>query len=602
MLETRRDSNPSTSASAAAAIDGPFELRVLHGPSLFAPHPAVVLEWAEEPDVIMARPQVSAMLAAVGLNLPMADLAAASGPDGAIPLRKLAACFARWLDFRGSTERRPPLMVSTTRWGDRSAVAAWFLDETRTTAILRSAWQLARIVDACLRGAATRAAAAEVAVVRDRGTVPADFGKEFAKIFLHARRRGIPSVLLPGTRKVILLGEGRHGRLIRGTTNDRDSTVGTELAIDKFASNAIVARLGFPAVRHAIVTAPEQAAVAAAVIGFPLVVKPVDNGKGTGVFAGITSVEECAAAIHVARRLSTKGVLVEGHVNGDDHRLSVFGGKLAWVVMRRPPAVTGDGSSTVAELIARENDRRRSLPPGERPFQTMIEIDAELSGHLAKSGLGPGSVPAAGRTVTLRSIANVSKGGTYEDVSDRVHPDNAAMAEAIAAAFRMDAVGIDYLTTDISRSWRETGGAIIEVNQTPAAGTPHYFDAMLARLFPAGTPTRVPYAIVANDPGGAADTFVEAQTRRGQTVGFLNATTTLVGGRPRGRPGQSVTQRMQSLILDPQVTLIVAQLSNDDLAREGVLREAIDKVLLGPATTPAVEQLLRKFAGEVVAV
>ena len=61
-------------------------------------------------------------------------------------------------------------------------------------------------------------------------------------------------------------------------------------------------------------------------------------------------------------------------------------------------------------------------------------------------------------------------------------------------------------------------------------------------------------------------------------------------------------ERMQALILDPQVSLIVAQLSNADLAREGVLREVVDKVLLGPGTDPAVEQLLRKVAHEVVAV
>lgn len=575
---------------------------MLHGPSLFAAHPAVVLEWVEEPEAIMARPQVAATLAALGLDLGAAELAAAGGPDGSIPLRMLAACLARWLDRRGSQVPRPPLMVATTRSGGRSTLAAWFIDEDRIAAIVRAAWRLARLVAASPPGAVTPEAAAEAVLVRDGATLPADLGRQFAMIFLQARRRGIPSVVLPGTRKAVLLGEGRHGRLTRGTTNDRDSAVGTELAIDKFASNAVVARLGFPAVRHVVVEAPEQAAAAAAAIGFPLVVKPVDNGKGTGVFAGITSVEECAAAIGVARRLSTRGVLVEQHVAGDDHRLAVFGGKLAWVVARRPPVVTGDGSSTVAGLIERENARRLSLPPGDRPFQTAIAVDAELVSHLAKAGLGLESVPPAGRTVTLRSIANVSKGGTYEDVTDRVHPDNAAMAEAVTAGFRMDAVGVDYLTTDITRSWREIGGAIIEVNQTPAAGTPQYFDAMLARLFPAGSPTRVPYAIVANDPGGMAAALVEEQTRRGQTVGFLNATTTLVGGRPRGFPGQSVTQRMQALILDPQVSLIVAQLSNADLAREGVLREVVDKVLLGPGTDPAVEQLLRKVAHEVVAV
>ena len=74
-------------------------------------------------------------------------------------------------------------------------------------------------------------------------------------------------------------------------------------------------------------------------------------------------------------------------------------------------------------------------------------------------------------------------------VTDRVHADNRGMAEAIARCFRLDTVGIDFLTADITKSWREVRCAVIEVNSSPTIlsfADPHA-SLLLERTFP-GTP------------------------------------------------------------------------------------------------------------------
>jgi cyanophycin synthetase len=580
-------------------------LRDLHGPSVFAGFPALVLEF-EAP--APAGPEPRSLLQALseaGIAIGAEDLRRFCAAGEAPGARHLAAALAQWLDQRSKQAGSPALSFQVSQRGTRSALAASFVDRSRTARILRDAIRLASaLLDCAADTSRTPGISAprmqEIRRLTGRWSAPVEPEGSEAMLFERARLKGIPALVLPGTPRILLLGQGRHGRLLQSTSNDRDSAVGTLLASDKAWSNALVQRLGYPGVRHRLVHHEDEAAAAARAIGFPLVVKPVDSGKGVGVFAGIASLDECRAAIRVALGHSRHGVLVEAQVEGDDHRLAVFGGRFRWAVARRAAAVVGDGRSTVRELVERENARREALPADERPLIATIEIDPELLAQLAKAGLTTGSVPAAGQAVKLRSIANVSKGGTYEDVTDRVHPDNRAMAESIAAAFRMDALGIDFLTTDVSRSWRETGGAVIEVNQTPGAGTPHYVDAILAALFPPGARARVPYLLFASDPDGEATrTAIAALRRQGHVVGYVDSTTTAVDDEQRGRPGQTLNARMQSLLPDPRVGVIVARLTGPELEREGLLLERVDRAFIGTRLAAGIEALIRRHCADV---
>ena len=65
------------------------------------------------------------------------------------------------------------------------------------------------------------------------------------------------------------------------------------------------------------------------------------------------------------------------------------------------------------------------------------------------------TVPAKGEEVYLRSTANLSTGGTAIDVTDTIHPDNREMAIRSIRAIDLDIGGVDFLTKDISESYRD---------------------------------------------------------------------------------------------------------------------------------------------------
>ena len=87
---------------------------------------------------------------------------------------------------------------------------------------------------------------------------------------------------------------------------------------------------------------------------------------------------------------------------------------------------------------------------------------------------------------------------------------------------------------------------------------------------------------------------------QGYRIGSLSATATALDDEPRGKPHDGLNERLLSLILDPRVGLLVARLTSDDIASEGLLREVVDKVFLGPDVAPEVERLLRSRSQEVL--
>jgi len=188
----------------------------------------------------------------------------------------------------------------------------------------------------------------------------------------------------------------------------------------------------------------------------------------------------------------SRRVVVERWVSGRDYRVLVVNGKVVACAERVPAHVVGDGASPVQELVALANrDPRRGR--GHRSPLTLLAIDERAERLLARQGHGARSVPDAGETVALCEVANLSAGGTAVDVTDQVHPDNRTMAVRAALAVGLDVVGVDFLTTDITRSYREAGGAICEINDKPglrmhvwpSEGTPRDVIApILDMLFP----------------------------------------------------------------------------------------------------------------------
>ena len=101
-----------------------------------------------------------------------------------------------------------------------------------------------------------------------------------------------------------------------------------------------------------------------------------------------------------------------------------------------------------------------------RPL-TKIKLNEEVRLVLARQNKDEFYCPAEGEVVLLRENANLSTGGFAWDVTAKIHPDNAALAERAAAVIGLDIAGIDLVAPDLAQSVVPGNGAVIEVNAAP---------------------------------------------------------------------------------------------------------------------------------------
>lgn len=264
---------------------------------------------------------------------------------------------------------------------------------------------------------------------------------------------------------LVQLGYGAKQRRIWTAETDRTSAIAETISSDKDLTKRLLTQCGIPVPEGQIVKTADEAWEAAQDIGLPVVVKPLDGNRGWGVSLDVNT-EEAVRKAWVAAEKEGSEVLIERYVRGDEHRVLVVGDRVVAAVRGETATITGDGVSTVEQLIDSQinTDPRRGVAEGF-PLD-LIRLDTprgEMSLlQIQRQGLEPSSVPEKGRIVVVQRNGNLSN-----DVTDLVHPEVAAVATLAARVIGLDIAGIDIVTQDISRPLEETQGAIIEVNAGP---------------------------------------------------------------------------------------------------------------------------------------
>jgi GNAT-family acetyltransferase (TIGR03103 family) len=172
----------------------------------------------------------------------------------------------------------------------------------------------------------------------------------------------------------------------------------------------------------------------------------------------LRSLDEIRTAIDDARRFC-EDVIVEELVPGEDLRIVVIDYKVVAAAMRRPAEITGDGENTVRTLIEKQSRRRQAATSGE----SSIPLDAETERCVKAAGKTMDTVLPAGQTLVVRKTANLHTGGTIHDMTARLNPKLADVAERAARALEIPVVGFDFMVPDVEREEY----AIIEANERP---------------------------------------------------------------------------------------------------------------------------------------
>jgi D-aspartate ligase len=308
---------------------------------------------------------------------------------------------------------------------------------------------------------------------------------------------------------------------------DRDDPVTLRVALDKALTHRLLAAAEVTIPDHVefALNDPGPALDFLARAGGPCVVKPAaGTGGGHGTTAGIERPAELMRArIHAAQ--SGGRLMIEKQAEGAVYRLLFLDGRLLDVLRSRPSRVTGDGRSTVEQLIAAENHRRIAAR-GDAGI-SLIGATLDLVLTLERAGLKLSSVLPSGQTVAVRTVTNGNCASDNETVDPgEVSPHLIAEAKRAAAAVGVRLAGVDIITPDLARPLSETGGVVTEVNGTPALHH-HYLVAD-----PQGA-TRVAIPVLdwlLSDPTARAQPRFESG-RRFERASILESTSPASAGR-----------------------------------------------------------------------
>jgi cyanophycin synthetase len=325
-----------------------------------------------------------------------------------------------------------------------------------------------------------------------------------------------------------------------------------------------------------LINQEEQLLPAIDEIGYPVVIKPLDGCQGKGITTQIKNHKEALSAFRLAKQIS-KELICEKYITGSDYRILVVDYKFTAAALRTPPSVTGDGMHTIRELVDLINEDPRRGNDHENVL-TRIAIDDTTLDLITQKGYTPDSVLPKGQQVLLKTTANLSTGGTAEDVTDQVHPENIALFERIARLIGLNICGIDVMAPDLYTPVTENGGAVLEVNAapglrmhlSPSTGQPRRVGkAIVDMLFPMQKTGRIPIMAITGTNGKTTTTRLLAHITKqaGYKVGYTTTDGIYIHDQMIVKGDCTGPESTKAVLKDPGVNMAVLE-----CARGGILR------------------------------
>ncbi len=384
---------------------------------------------------------------------------------------------------------------------------------------------------------------------------------------------------------LVQFGWGSRQRRIQAAESDSTDAIAETIAQDKDLTKMLLRDAGVPVPEGRPATSADEAWETAQALGGRVVVKPRDGNQGKGVAVNLSTREEVLAAWETARAISDE-VIVERYLPGEDFRLLVVGDRLVAAAHREPPRVTGDGVRTIRELIEDVN-RDPCRSDGHATSLTRIRLDDIARSVLAAQGFTPDSIPAAGTRVTLRHNANLSTGGSANDVTDEVHPEVAARAVEAAQAVGLDICGVDVVCESVRYPLERQGGGIVEVNAAPglrmhlqpSSGKGRAVgEAIIDAMFAPGENGRIPVVAVTGTNGKTTTVKLIAHilAQTGRRVGMTGTDGVFVAGQQIDSGDCSGPRSARSVLMHPDADAAVLETARGGLLREGLAFDRCD--------------------------
>lgn len=404
------------------------------------------------------------------------------------------------------------------------------------------------------------------------------FGPSTLAIIKAAEQRNIPYRRL-NLKSMLVFGYGNRQRKIQATITDATSNIAIETSCDKEKTKELLSQAYIPVPKGLLVYDTEELKKALSEVTFPVVIKPVDGNHGRGVTTNIKNIEQALSAFQLAKTISEE-VIIEEFILGYDFRFLVVNYKLVAVAKRVPAMITGNGNSTIQELIDITNQHPDRGDDHENVLSKII-VDDTTRTILANENLTLDSVLADGQRIFLKHTANISTGGIAHDVTEFVHPYNIFLAERAARLLNLDICGIDFVARNIDTPITKEVGAIVEVNASPGLRmhlkpskgiARNVAEPIIEMLFPEKNAARIPIVAITGTNGKTTTTRLVAHFAKqaGHTVGYTTTDGIYIGDYMIHKGDCTGPVSTETVLFDPTIDFAVLE-----CARGGILRAGL---------------------------
>lgn len=421
-------------------------------------------------------------------------------------------------------------------------------------------------------------------------------GPSTSSIIREAALRDIPVIKLEDNSSW-QFGYGCNQKRISATITSSTSYTAVEIACNKESCRNLLKSMLVPIAEGDAIESLEELNHSIDSLGFPIVIKPANGNQGRGVTTNIETHEQAEDAFRYASTVC-KRVIVERHTPGYDYRLLMVDGKLAAAAKRTPAHVIGDGKSSVRQLIDKVNrDPKRGN--GHENALTKIQAGQAAKFILSQKNYTLKTILKTDEMLYLDYAANLSRGGTAEDVTDYVHRDVAKLAARVSRITGLDICGIDLMAQTLKRPLAETGGVVLEVNAAPGfrmhlaptkGMSRNVASPVLDMMFPEGKSSRIPIIAVTGTNGKTTTTRLISHIMReaGRRVGCTTTDGIYVNGELLLKGDCGGPKSAQLILKDPTVDTAVLE-----CARGGILRAGLgfDRCDVAVVTNVAADHL-----------
>jgi cyanophycin synthetase len=549
-----------------------IEQRFLRGPNLYAATPCLMA-------VVDAGQERS-----TGLGARLLDLLPDMPPESS----------ARLSDCSDPAEALEPVTMELQRLAGAAGSFSRTIAEPSKPDLLRvvCGYALEQVAGSALRTARELIAAVAAHADFDLGAALEELsdtaqrhaiGTSTGAVVNAAHKRGIPSLRLTEQANLFQLGWGSKQKRLQATITGATNNIAVGIASDKQLTKTLLDQAGCPVPAGETVTTLAAAQRIARRLG-TVTIKPLDANQGKGVTTACSTPEEVERAFAFARDYG-RHVIVEEFLRGRDYRVLVTGRKVAAASWRRPPHVTGDGVHTIRELVEIEN-RNPARGDGHTNILTRIPLDDIALQVLARQGYGLDAIPADGEAVDLRGNANLSTGGTAEDVTDLLPEETRDICIRAARTIGLDVAGIDIVCQDISQPLHGQRGGIIEVNaapgirmhQYPSRGTPRDAGGAIVDALFGEDDGRIPVIGVTGTNGKTTTTLLIAHAVRvaGLRTGVTTTEGVFVDGRQIAKGDCTGYRSARSVLTSPDVDFAVLETARGGILKRGLAYDRCD--------------------------